>query len=366
VAWRLDKWRVPAPAETRPDAQLAIVKGKAVMKLTLTLSVGLIAFGCATANGQQVWRSLPSHTPEPASNPGTPSKVELGLLLFHDKRLSESNTVSCASCHSLKDGGADHLASSVGVHGQKDGRNALTVWNVGFLTSYFWDGRAASLEEQAKAQLLNPLDMGMKDLAYITARIRGIAGYKTYFEQAFGQGDVVTADNAVKAIAAFERTLVTSDAPYDHYINGDKNALTEEQLRGMRDFHEFGCTRCHQGPAFDGPALRAGTPFVMRFPTYPHSPFVASYELTKDQGRFEWTGKEVDRFQWRVASLRNLKYTAPYMHNGSVPTLANAVRVMGSTELAQTFTDSEVSELVAFLESLSGPLPDIPEPSLPK
>ncbi len=336
------------------------------MKLTFSLSIGLILLVCASANGQEVWRSLPAHAPEPASNPGTPAKVELGLLLFHDKRLSESNTVSCASCHSLSDGGADHLASSIGVHGQKDGRNALTVWNVGFLTSFFWDGRAASLEEQAKAQLLNPLDMGMKDLAYVTARIRGISGYKSYFEQAFGQGDVVTADNAVMAIAAFERTLVTPDAPYDRYINGDKNALTEEQLRGMRDFREYGCTRCHQGPAFDGPPLRAGTAFVMRFPTYPRSPFVASYELAKDQGRFEWTGKDTDRFQWRVPSLRNLKFTAPYMHNGSVPTLANAVRVMGSTELAQTFTDSEVSELVAFLESLSGSLPDIPEPILPK
>ena len=336
------------------------------MKAILAVTVSLVAFASVSANAQQTWHSLPSHAPEPASNPATPAKVDLGRMLFYDKRLSESNTVSCASCHRLKEGGADNQPSSGGVHGQKDGRNALTVWNVGFLTSYFWDGRANSLEEQAKAQLLNPLDMGMKDLPYLESRIRGIAGYKPHFEKAFGSGEVVTADNTVKAIAAFERTLVTPDSPYDRYVNGDKAAMSQVQLRGMRYFQEIGCSRCHQGAAFDGPAIQVGTAFIMKFPTYPRSPFVASYELMKDQGRFEWTGKESDRYQWRVPSLRNLKYTAPYMHNGSVATLADAVRVMGSTELAQSFTDNDVSELVAFLESLSGPLPDVPEPALPQ
>jgi cytochrome c peroxidase len=326
------------------------------------MSVGLLAFAAVPAHAQR-WHSLPARPPEPASNPTTPAKVDLGRILFYDKRLSESVTVSCATCHSLKDGGADSRQSSVGVHGQNDGRNALTVWNVGFLTSYFWDGRSASLEDQAKAQLLNPLDMGIKDLPYLSTRLRGIAGYKPYFERAFGKGDTVTADNAVKAIAAFERTLVTPDSPYDRYVNGDKSAMTEEQLRGMKMFRDVGCTQCHQGAAFDGPAMQVGTAFVMKFPTYPRSPYVASYELMKDQGRFEWTGKESDRFQWRVASLRNLKYTAPYMHNGSVPTLADAVRVMGSTELGQTFADDEVADLVAFLGALSGPLPEVDVPT---
>jgi cytochrome c peroxidase len=335
------------------------------MKLNIVIPIALCAMASIAANAQPEWRALPPHAPEPAANPGTPAKIELGRTLFYDKRLSESHTVSCASCHNLRDGGADHRATSIGVHGQSDGRNALTVWNVGFMTSYFWDGRARSLEEQASAQLLNPLDMGMKDLPYVTARLRGIPGYRAGFERAFGTGEVVTADNAVKAIAAFERSLITPDTPYDRYVNGEKGALNDLQLHGMQDFKEIGCSRCHQGPAFDGPALRVGTAFVMKFPTNPLSPFVASYELTRDQGRYEWSGKEIDRYQWRVASLRNLRYTAPYMHNGSVAKLDDAVRVMGSTELARTFTDNEVAELVAFLDALSGPLPEVKEPVLP-
>jgi cytochrome c peroxidase len=336
-----------------------------VMKLDIVIPIALCAMASVAAQAQPEWRALPSRAPEPAANPGTPAKVELGRMLFYDKRLSESNTVSCASCHNPRDGGADHRATSIGVHGQSDGRNALTVWNVGFMTSYFWDGHALSLEDQASAQLLNPLDMGMKDLPYVTARLRGIPGYRVEFERAFGPGEAVTAENAVKAIAAFERSLTTPDTPYDRYVNGEKSALNDLQLRGMHEFKEVGCSRCHQGPAFDGPALRVGTAFVMKFPTYPLSPFVASYELTKDPGRYEWSGKEVDRYQWRVASLRNLRYTAPYMHNGSVAKLDDAVRVMGSTELARTFTDKEVAELVAFLDALSGPLPDVKEPVLP-
>jgi len=331
----------------------------------LLLPLVLWALAGVPAHAQQAWHALPAHAPEPASNVGTPARVDLGRMLFFDKRLSESATVSCASCHNLKDGGADHLSSSLGVHGQRDGRNALTVWNVAFMTSYFWDGRAASLEEQAAAQLLNPLDMGMKDMDYVTARLQGIAGYRPAFERAFGGGDAVSAENAVKAIAAFERTLVTADTPYDRFANGDQSALNEAQRRGMHAFEQAGCSRCHQGPAFDGPALRVGTAFIMKFPTNPRSPFVASYDLRKDEGRYEWTGKEADRSRWRVASLRNLRYTAPYMHNGSVETLADAVRVMGSTELGRTFTDAEVSDLVAFLNALSGPLPDVPEPVLP-
>ncbi|MBS0375529.1 MAG: cytochrome-c peroxidase [Proteobacteria bacterium] len=335
------------------------------MRSIVLLLLAAASLSLNAGAAERVWQPLPLRAPAPAANPTTPEKAELGRLLFHDKRLSENGTIACAGCHILKDGGADHEASSVGVHGEHDGRNALTVWNVGFLTSAFWDGRAASLEAQALAQLLNPLDMGMRDVAYVTARLRSIPGYRSYFEHAFGHGEVVTAENAARAIAAFERTLVTADSPYDRYVRGDKKSLSEQQVHGMALFRSVGCDRCHQGPAFDGPALREGIAFTMKFPTNPRSPYVASYELTRDQGRFEWTGKESDRLQWRVPSLRNLKYTAPYMHNGSVPTLAHAVRVMGSTELSRTFTDAEVADLVAFLEALSGPLPEVAATTLP-
>ena len=336
------------------------------MKILPLLCLGLYASTSMAAGAERPGLALPTQVVSPAANPTSEAKVELGRMLFHDARLSESKTVSCASCHALAEGGADHHPTSVGVHGETGGRNAPTVWNVAFLTSYYWDGRASSLEEQARTQLLNPIDMGMRDSAYVEARVRAIPGYLPYFERAFGPGESVTALNVVRAIAAFERTLITPDTPYDRYVNGDKNALTPQQLRGMAAFRADGCSRCHQGPAFDGPALAAGTVFTMRFPTYPRSAFAASYKLVADLGRYEWTGKEQDRSQWRVPSLRNLTYTAPYMHNGLVPTLAAAVRVMGSTELARTFTDAEVADLVSFLESLSGPLPAISVPTLPQ
>jgi cytochrome c peroxidase len=332
----------------------------AIAAVALALGIGI-----STAQGQSSWTALPQQAHAPANNPTTPAKVELGRLLFNDNRLSESRTVSCASCHNVAQGGADSRTLSVGVHGQTDTRNTPTVLNVGFLAAFFWDARAESLEEQAKMQLLDPVDMGMKSLPYALERIRQIPGYGPYFQRAFGSGDVETIDNLVRAIAAYERSLVTANAPYDRFVAGDSSAMSEQQVRGMNEFKSLDCSRCHQGPAFDGPSLVPGTPWVMTFPTYRRSPYVAAYDLGKDQGRYQWTGKDSDRYQWRVPSLRNLKYTAPYMHNGAVDTLPNAVRIMGSTELNQTLTDAEVADIVSFLEALSGPLPVEPIVSLP-
>ena len=207
-------------------------------------------------------------------------------------------------------GARSHRAHSIGVHGQADMRNTPTVLNVGFLGALFWDGRAATLEEQVKEHLLDPIDMGMKDLPYAIERIRQVAGYRPYFESAFGGGDVVTMDNLADAIAAYERSLVTADTPYDRYANGDSSALNAQQIRGMTEFKRLDCVRCHQGPGFNGSALVPGTPWAIAFPTNRHSAFVTTYELTRDQGRYEWSGKEVDRYQWCVPSLRNLTYTA--------------------------------------------------------
>jgi cytochrome c peroxidase len=229
----------------------------------------------------------------------------------------------------------------------------------------FWDGRAPSLEEQAKGPPVNPIEMGMKNLDAVIDRVRHIPGYRPYFEQAFGAGDVVTMDNAAKAIAAYERTLITPGSPYDRYAKGDKKALTAQQVRGMETFAAVGCTSCHQGPAFNGPALPAGTGFFMKFPTYPDSPYVAKYKLTDDPGRFSATHDEADRGMWRVPTLLNLEYTAPYMHNGAVKTLPEAVRVMASTQLNRSVTDAEVADIVAFLGALTGPFPQQTMPRLP-
>jgi cytochrome c peroxidase len=332
-------------------------------RTTLTLLLSLLA---TAAQAQGPWQALPAEAPAPRNNPTTPAKVELGRLLFNDPRLSESRTVSCASCHEVTRGGADGLARSKGVHGEAGTRNAPTVLNAGFLGALFWDGRAASLEEQARQHLLDPIEMGMKDMAYVAERIRTVPGYKPLFEAAFGGGDAVTGNDIANALAAYERSLVAGNAPFDRYVGGDGAALDAAQLRGMEGFKRLDCIRCHAGATFNGAALVPGTPWVMTFPTNRHSPYVAAYELTRDLGRFEWSGKEADRYQWRVPTLRNLAYTAPYLHNGSVAKLEDAVRVMASTELNLVLTDAQASDIAAFLRALSGPLPVEPKIVLPQ
>ncbi len=336
------------------------------MKIIAGVFVAILAIPAFAADPGTPWQSLPLKAPEPKDNPTTPAKVELGKMLYFDPRFSETGTVSCFSCHNVMEGGDDHRPTSIGVHGQKGGRNAPTVWNAAFLSSQFWDGRAGTLEDQAKGPVTNPVEMGMKDLQSAIDRIRRIPGYRQPFQAAFGPGDVMTIGNAAKAIASYERTLITPGSAYDRFVAGDKAALTEQQVAGMKQFQALGCTACHQGPAFAGPmGLLAGTPFLMKFPLYPASPYVATYDLAKDQGRFESTGKESDRHMWRVPTLRNLAYTAPYMHNGAVKTIPEAVRVMGSTQLNRTLSDQEVNEISAFLESLTGPFPTQTMPKLP-
>jgi cytochrome c peroxidase len=229
----------------------------------------------------------------------------------------------------------------------------------------FWDGRAPSLEEQAKGPPVNPIEMGMANLDAVIARVRFIPGYKPYFEAAFGPGDVVTMDNAAKAIAAYERTLITPGNAYDRYAKGDTKALTAQQARGLEALASVGCTSCHQGPAFNGPALPAGTGFFMKFPTYPDNLYVVKYKLLDDLGRATVTKDPADQSMWRVPTLRNLEFTAPYMHTGTVKTLPEAVRVMAATQLNKTLPDAQVDDIVAFLMALSGPFPQQTMPRLP-
>jgi len=335
------------------------------MKISSLMAGALFAAAGTVSHAQYQWQALPDVAPAPADNPTTAAKVTLGKMLYFDPRFSSTGTVSCFSCHNVMEGGDDHRPTSIGVHGQKGGRNAPTVWNAAFLSVQFWDGRAPTLEDQAKGPPVNPVEMGMENLHAVIGRIRDIPGYKPYFAQAFGTGDVVTMDNAARAIAAYERTLITPNSAYDRYVKGDKSALTAQQVRGMNTFLDTGCTTCHQGPAFTGPPLPIGTGFFVKFPAFPSSPYVAKYDLMKDKGRFEQTHNPADEHTWRVQTLRNLVYTAPYMHNGSVKTLPEAVRVMASTELNRTLSDAQVTDIVAFLESLTGPFPDQMMPRLP-
>ena len=328
------------------------------------IGLALVA-GLPAASADQ-WQALPETAPAPADNPTTDAKVELGKMLYFDTRFSSTGTVSCFSCHNIMEGGDDHRPTSVGVHGQVGGRNAPTVWNAAFQSVQFWDGRAPSLEEQSKGPPANPIEMGMEDLDQAIGRVRAIPGYKPYFEAAFGEGDVITVDNAAKAVAAYERTLITPNSPYDRYVKGDKKAMTAQQIRGMETFATVGCIACHSGPAFNGAAnLPMGQGFFMKFPTFVGSEYDKKYNLTADQGRYEVTKKEADRNMWRVPTLRNLTYTAPYFHNGSVTSLDEAVRVMGKTQLNKDLTDTQVQDIVAFLTALDGEFPQQTMPRLP-
>ncbi len=328
------------------------------------LGMAILSSAALAAEGQ--WQVLPDKAPAPADNPTTDAKITLGKMLYFDTRFSSTGTVSCFSCHNVMEGGDDHRPTSIGVHGQVGGRNAPTVWNAAFHSVQFWDGRAATLEDQAKGPPTNPIEMGMKDLNATIGRIQKIPGYQPYFKQAFGPGDVITIANAAKAIAAYERTLITPNSPYDLYVKGDQKAMTEQQLRGMDTFAKTGCTACHSGPAFNGATqLAVGQGFFMKFPTFPGSAYETQYKLTEDLGRYTVTQQESDKNLWRVPTLRNLTYTAPYFHNGSVKSLDEAVRVMAKTQLNKELSDSEVKDIVAFLGALDGPFPQQTMPLLP-
>lgn len=310
------------------------------------------------------WDALPDVAPAPADNPTTDAKVELGKMLYMDPRFSSTGTVSCNSCHNIMEGGEDSRSVSMGVHGKTGGRNAPTVWNSAFHSVQFWDGRANLLEDQAKGPVTNPVEMGMDELDQAMARVRAISGYQPYFEKAFGK-DSMTVDNAAKAVAAFERTLITPNSAYDKYVKGDKNAMTEQQVRGMETFATVGCTACHSGAAFNGPKMEYGQGFYGKFPTFTDNDYVKKYDLSADSGREAVTGNEADAHMYRVQTLRNITDTAPYFHNGSVNDLGEAVRVMAKTQLNKDLSDKEVDDIVAFLGALTGEYPVITMPRLP-
>jgi cytochrome c peroxidase len=225
----------------------------------------------------------------------------------------------------------------------------------------------ATLEDQAKGPVVNLLEMGMGKLEDAMARVRALPGYANHFKKAFpNDKDPMTVDNAAKAVAACERTLITPDSPYDRFVKGDKKALTAQQQRGMRAFADLGCVACRSGPAFNGPTgLAVGQGFYAKFPTFAGSAYDRKYALTADPGRFEVTKNEADRHMFRVPTLRNINMTAPYFHNGAVGTLDEAVRVMAKTQLNQDLSDAQVQDLVAFLNGLTGEFPAQTMPRLP-
>jgi len=332
--------------------------------LAATALAGLLFTGTAFA---QQWQPLPEKVEAPEDNPTTEAKVELGKKLFFEPRYSATGTISCNTCHNIMEGGDDGRPTSMGVHGRVGPRNAPTVWNSAFNSTQFWDGRADSLEEQTKGPVVTSVEMGVPELQVALSRVASIPGYRELFAEAFPGDDPVTVDNAAKAVAAFERTLITPNSPYDRYVKGDKDAMTEQQVRGMKTFQNVGCTSCHSGPAFNGPqpSMPAGQGFFQKFPTYTDNKYVEKYDLMADPGRAKATGKDAHKHMYRVPTLRNITLTAPYFHNGSVDKLAEAVQVMAKTQLNRELSDKQVEDIVAFMGALTGEFPEMEMPRLP-
>lgn len=310
--------------------------------------------------------TVPAVAPAPRGNPMTAEKVALGAALFFETRLSSSGEVSCASCHDIVAGGngAGHTPVSYGIGGRAGRRNAPTVWNAGLRAALFWDGRAASLEEQAAGPLMHPAEMGMADAAAVTAALEASAEYPRAFAVAFaddrrrtGRARIELAE-VVAAIACFERTLTTPDAPFDRAQRGEVDAMPEAARRGWATFQRLGCVACHGAPTF------TGTDFFARFPlrAAPEIDYVLG--VTQDPGRGDTAAGPRGNHTWRVPSLRNVALTAPYFHNGSATSLEQAVRVMGRAQLARTLTRAEVGDVTAFLRSLTGVRPDIRPPDI--
>ena len=327
----------------------------------LTTTLGIVLAVSFSAPGAQALDALPDKPPIPKDNQMTPAKISLGKQLFFEKRLSHTEEVSCNSCHDVTGSGTDNKPLSTGIRAQKGGRNSPTVWNAAFLNVQFWDGRARSLEEQAKGPMINPVEMGMASHDEVVKRLNAIPDYRRRFTQVFGENSM-TIENIVRAIAAYERTLITPHAPFDRWLAGNPKAMNAGALRGLKLVQSVGCTACHFGAMFNGPQT-PGIGFYMKFPLIPGSEFEKKYHLTDDAGRFVATKQEADRGMWRVPTWRNVELTAPYFHNGSVATLDEAVRVMAKTQLGKVLKEDEVSDIVAFLKSLTG---ERPKESVPK
>ncbi|MDD3469673.1 MAG: cytochrome c peroxidase [Thermoguttaceae bacterium] len=331
---------------------------KKTLMMAVLLGVSTAAFALVQAAAPpKVARTAP--LPKiPADNPMTSEKIELGKMLYFDTRLSKDGTISCASCHNPVTGWDDVNPTSEGVGGKHGARNSQTVLNSAFAKVFFWDGRAATLEEQAAGPIENPVEMADK-LDNVVAKLSKVPEYQKRFQAVFGTE--VTADGITKAIAAFERTIINYNSPYDKYKAGDESAMSDSAKRGMELFTEIGCNSCHRPPYFSTSAfVNTGVGMDAKEP---------------DVGRFEWTQNERDYGAFRIPTLRNVAETAPYFHDGKTAELRDAVQFMvqGGLEndnrspmlVGTEVTEEELTDLVEFLKSLSGEPIKMETPQLP-
>jgi len=278
-------------------------------------------------------------------------QVELGKKLYFEPRLSKSGIISCNTCHNLSMGGTDNIVTSVG-HGWQEGPiNSPTVLNSSYNVAQFWDGRAKDLKEQAGGPIANPGEMAFSHELAIEV-LSSIPEYVAEFEAVFGKGEI-TIDEVTTAIAEFEKTLVTPNSRFDQWLKGDADAITETELAGYELFKNSGCVACHNGPA-------AGANSFQKMG------LVQPYETSNEAiGLAGVTGDDLDRFKFKVPTLRNVELTYPYFHDGGAETLTEAVDLMGKLQLGRAYTAEETGKIVAFLKTLTGEQPQIVLPVLP-
>lgn len=278
-------------------------------------------------------------TPLPTSIPYDKEKAMLGKQLYMDTSLSKDGKVSCNTCHDLKRYGVDNEIFSIGADGVLDEPfNSPTTFNSVFNFVQFWDGKAKNLADQAKNPFTNPKEMALKDEAEVVKRVEANAKYKASFDKIYGE---ITMQNITDAIAEFEKTLITPNSLFDRYLNGDENAISSQAKRGWEAFKSNGCVACHQGQNVGGTMYQK----IGIFEPYPNQENLGRYEITKI---------ESDKMVFKVPSLRNVAKTAPYYHDGSIPTLDACVQFMAYYQLGRFLDQQTVDDIVAFLESLTG------------
>lgn len=296
----------------------------------------------------QIFQPLPAQADAP-DNPITAPKVALGKMLYYDTRLSAKGNNSCNSCHNLNTFGVDQKPTSPGDDGKNGNRNSPTTLNAALHISQFWDGRANTVEEQAGMPILNPDEMHIPNEAFLVKRLKGVAEYPKLFAEAFPDDkNPLTYKNITRAIAAFERTLITPSR-FDDYLAGNTEALTKEEKDGLKTFMYTGCTTCHTGSTLGGQLMQ-------KFAVYGNY-WEQTGSTAIDSGRIAVTKSASDLFMFKVPSLRNIAETYPYFHDGSVADLSKTVSIMGKTQLNKNLSVSEVKRIVTFLKALTGEVP---------
>ena len=283
-------------------------------------------------------------------NPISPEKVKLGKILFYETRISVDGTVSCSRCHPIGLYAADGLQKSIGNNCKVNPRNAPTLFNTAGQISEHWIGNRVDVEDQAKQAVIGPPSFGMPSYEAVEKRLKEIKGYGPLFKEAFPQDkDPVTVDNFAKAVGAFERTLVTPSR-FDAFVKGELTALSDNQKRGLKTFVETGCMICHS-------SAYVGGQMYQKFGVFePYWRYTGSKEI--DGGRYVVTKNESDKYVFKVPILRNVEMTFPYFHDGSVDHLNDAIRIMGKIQLGKDLDKSQVEEIVTFLKSLTGEIPE--------